>query len=90
MAGAHAWVGGYRLPLATLVAVAASAALAVLAGARPAALILAGILAVAAVVRATSRTPGAGIAIRSRWFDVGFLASLALVIALFAATTSGV
>jgi hypothetical protein len=90
MTGPSAWVGGYRLPFITLGAVAGCAVLAPVTGARPAALLLAGVLATAAFVRAATRAPGPGIAIRSRWFDVAFLAGMSLVIATFAATTSGV
>ena len=90
MAGAHVWVGGYRLPFATLAAVAGCAALAVVVGARTAALVHAVVLGAAAAVRAVTRRPGPGIAIRSRWFDVVFLGVLAVFIGLVALTTTGV
>ena len=91
MTGARAWAAeGYRLPFATLGAVAACAVIALVVGSRPASLLLAAVLATAATVRAVARDPGPGMTIRSRGFDVAFLAGLALVIAAFAATTTGV
>lgn len=90
MTDGRAWAGGYRLPFLTLAAVVACAGLAVLIGARPGALALAVVLAAAAGVRAVVPSPGPGIAIRSRGFDVAFLGGMAALIGTFAATTAGV
>ena len=90
MTDAHTWVGGYRLPFVTLAAVVVCALVALAAGSRPAALLLGGVLAAAATVRAVARDPGPGIAIRSRWFDVAFLGGMAVAIGFVAATTVGV
>ena len=90
MTGVEAWAQGYRLPAAALGAVVAVSALSLVTGARLAALSLAGILVVAALVRALVSKPGRALAIRSRWFDVGVLAGLAAVIGGLAATTAGV
>lgn len=90
MTGSEGWAAGYRMPLVTLAAVAVTAVLALVAGARAGALALAAVLAAASAVRALVKAPGPGIAIRTRVFDVAFLGGLALVIGVFAATSSGV
>jgi hypothetical protein len=78
-------------PYAALAGVALSAAVALTAGARPGALLLALLLAGAALVRGRSTTDGpAGTAVRSRTFDVALLVGLAVVIAALAATSAGV
>ncbi len=90
MTEARPWGQGYRLTGIALVVVACCAAIALVAGSRPACLLLAGVLAAAAGVRAVAREPRPAIAIRSRAFDVGLLSGLAVVIGALAATTVGV
>lgn len=78
---------GLRAPLAALGGVGGAVVVAIVVGARPAAFVLAGVLAAAAATRGLARGDGpAGVAVRSRAFDVAVLMVLAVGIAVLAAT----
>lgn len=78
-------------PPAALVGVLVSVTVAFTLGAQAGCFVLAGVLLLAAVVRALDPADGpAGVAVRSKTFDVSLLSTLAAVIAVLAATATGV
>lgn len=82
---------GLRAPLIALAGVGAALIVGVSVGAKPASLILSGIMAAAAAVRGL--TPGvgpAGVAVRTKPFDVAVLLALGAGIAVLALTAADV